>query len=58
MKQKIVLEINGVRHRLIKTRAENPCTKCSVNGTYCINHDIICGIDPAGTHFRKCKPGE
>lgn len=58
MKHKIVLEIDGVRHKLIKTRTYDPCTKCSLNHTCARPTQMLCSICPTGTHFRKCKKGE
>lgn len=58
MKHKIVLEIDGVRHKLIKTKIKNPCKKCSLRKNCCVKTDPVCGIDPVETRFRKCKPGE
>ena len=58
MKNKIVLEINGVRHKLIKTKVKDPCKKCSLDHACKRPSVICCGINPAGTRFRKCKPGE
>ena len=72
MKHKIIIEIDGVRHKLIKTRAEDPCKKCSLKSV-CFNSDsgnlvilsqlllqiqILCGAGKHETHFSKCKPGE
>lgn len=57
----IVLEINGVRHKLIKTKVENPCKKCSLKDV-CINRvygkSIFCAFDSIDTRYRKCKKGE
>lgn len=59
MKHNIILEIDGVRHKLIKTRAKSLCKSCSIKS--------ICGKPyyltfPCSTrfsmHFCKCKPGE
>lgn len=70
MKHKIVLEIDGVRHKLIRTRSTRPCKNCSLN-SFIKGNEVsdnvevsICGniIDAPCTgfrdHFRKCKPGE
>lgn len=61
MKHKIILEIDGVRHKLIKTKAKDPCKKCSLE-SICTNRGwgkaIFCNFDSVGTHYRKCKKGE
>ena len=58
MKHKIILEIDGVRHKLIKTRVDNPCAKCSLE-RICVRPDrMLCGIKSIGTRYRKCKKGE
>lgn len=59
MKHKIIIEIDGVRHKLIKTKIGNHCDKCSL-------FDVCKGknrIDfmPCPTYdvrYRKCKKGE
>lgn len=58
MKNKVILEVNGVRHKLIKTRSLNPCHSCSLKITCELSPEIPCGIDMRKTHFIKCKPGE
>lgn len=58
MKYEIVLEINGVRHKLIKTRTKYPCEKCSVKQRCTGRNHLLCYVMSAGTHFRKCKKGE
>ena len=61
MKNKIVLEIDGVRHKLIKTKVKDPCKKCSLEDV-CTNRRcskaILCYFDASNTRYRKCKPGE
>lgn len=59
MKHKIILEIDGVRHKLIKTKVKYPCDKCSILNL-CESREID-GFVPCAcysTHYRKCKPGE
>ena len=59
MKHSIILEINGVRHKLIKTKVEHPCDKCSISNV--CKDETATGFMPCtlySTHFRKCKPGE
>lgn len=62
MKHKVIVEINGVRHKLIKTRSGRPCEKCSLNtfkSEICTCGNIIhAPCIRFNTHFRKCKPGE
>lgn len=59
MKRKIIVEIDGVRHKLIKTKVENPCLKCSISDM-CRSKDsldfMLC--TSYYTRYRKCKPGE
>lgn len=58
MKQKIILEIDGVRHKLIRTKSERPCKTCSLHGPCQKLRRRYCEFDSIGTHFRKCKKGE
>ena len=60
MKHKVIIEIDGVRHKLIRTRGRASCTNCSLNATACGNIVGIVGAACVGfyTRFRKCKPGE
>lgn len=58
MKNKVILEINGVKHKLIKTRSLRPCDSCSLKSV-CFDHaEVLCTADMQKTHFIKCKPGE
>lgn len=61
MKHKVIIEIDGVRHKLIKGRAKNKtgvefCEKCSIRKMCTKIIDGPC-ID-LNAYFRKCKPGE
>lgn len=60
MKHKIILEIDGVRHKLIKGKASSEvCNKCSVQDI-CKNsglHDMCFTYWP-DLRYRKCKKGE
>jgi hypothetical protein len=59
MKHKIVLEINGVRHKLIKSRTKSGidvCEKCSICKECKKTVDGACLN--LNEYFRKCKPGE
>ena len=62
MNMRIIVEIKGERHRLLKglTKIENPCVKCSlkkecVRGKYSNDRVIwnICHVTYSG--FRKMK---
>lgn len=60
MKHKIIVEIDGVRHKLIKTKTkvEDPCDKCSILN---VCRKIVSGFMPCTldlTCYRKCKKGE
>ena len=61
MKHSIIVEIDGVRHKLIKTKVKNPCDKCSLKST-CTDRSfgksIFCSFDAIDTRYRKCKKGE
>lgn len=60
MKNKVILEVNGVKHKLIKTRSLRPCGSCSLKNV-CLDNsrgEVLCIVDIRRTHFIKCKPGE
>lgn len=62
MKHKIVLEIDGIRYKLIETRSVRPCEKCSLNtfksGICTCGNIIHAPCIGRHTRFRKCKLGE
>ena len=58
MKDKIIVEINGVRHKLIKTRSKSPCETCRLKSMCLANDGLGCTHTSTAMHFIKCKPGE
>lgn len=58
MKHTFILEIDGVRHKLIDTKCKTPCKKCSLKDQCKKASDVLCRVKLRGTHYRKCKPGE
>lgn len=61
MKHKVIVEIDGVRHKLIKTRAVHICKSCSLSKMCKNPQNGLGNFQPCAdfnTHFRKCKPGE
>jgi hypothetical protein len=63
MKHKVILEIDGVRHKLINGKeTSNPCSKCSLEHMCCNNevlkYTVLCLRNVPGSRYRKCKPGE
>lgn len=46
---KIIVEIDGVRHKMVKYRAKNPCDVCSLSGL-CANKIGYPCLD-GNTHF-------
>lgn len=62
MKHKIILEINGVRHKLIKGKLPldvDVCSKCSIQDV-CRGSGLLnmCFTRMPDLRYRKCKPGE
>lgn len=58
MKHTLIVELDGVRHKLINTKCATPCKKCSLLEPCRKASGILCKFDIEGTHYRKCKPGE
>jgi hypothetical protein len=62
MKHNVILEIDGVRHKLIKGKeVANPCSKCSLEQICCkgiFSRMIMCLKDVPSSRYRKCKKGE
>lgn len=58
MNSTIIMEINGVRHKLIETKSTKPCSTCSLKRLCLVKDEEGCTIGRPHTHFRKCKPGE
>lgn len=57
MKPKIIVEINGVRHRLVFHRKfEKSCCECCSLDKYCAVK--LCVACAANANFRRCDPGE
>ena len=60
MKHSIILEIDGVRHKLIKGKnSSDVCNKCSIHDI-CRNIALrnMCFTQMPDLRYRKCKPGE
>lgn len=54
---KVIVEIDGVRHRFVKDKQDFDCNKdCSLRD-YCLMwKDIICNSFGEGYHFEKEEP--
>ena len=51
---KVIVEIDGERHRLVKDKDEIDCAKDCSLCTFCFGHDdTICDSFGEGYHFEK-----
>ena len=60
MKNKVIIEIDGVRHKLIRGKVSSDvCYKCSIRDV-CKNSGLrnMCFTQMPDLRYRKCKPGE
>jgi len=60
MKRKIIIEIDGVRHKIVKlpTMTPYPCETCSLQKECEDSFEILCMIEKHNCHFEKCEAGE
>lgn len=54
---KVIVEIDGKRHRLVKDKKDIDCSKdCSLRDYCYAQPDAICNVFDSGYHFEKDEP--